>query len=254
MASTHPAKRRKVVHLPLWCLLPWIPPARCAAAEQQAGARNATANHPIHLPYLLFLPADYGKQPQAAWPLILYLHGGSLRGDNVERLRTLGLPALLESKPDFPFVVVSPLCPAGEIWTDADAINALLDHLSHDYRIDPDRLYLTGHSMGGRGALYFAHRLPGRFAAVLALSPYSPITAWTDGLAKVPLWMFHGAADAIAPIAETRELIQALEAAGAHPRFSVLEGRDHFILDVYTRPDIYEWLKQQKRSAPAARP
>jgi predicted peptidase len=78
----------------------------------------------------------------------------------------------LESQPDFPFVVVSPQCPAGEIWTDVEAIDGLLDRVVHDYRIDPQRIYITGHSMGGRGALYFASRLPSRFAAVLSLVPF----------------------------------------------------------------------------------
>ncbi len=61
------------------------------------------------------------------------------------------------------------------------------------------------------------------------------------------LWLFHGTADASAPVAETKELVQAIEAAGGHPRFNSLEGRDHFILDVYDQPDVYDWLLQQKR-------
>ena len=217
--------------------------------RQQAHVFDATIPHRVHLAYLVFVPANYATTPETHWPLILYLHGGSLRGDDVERLRTLGLPHKLEREPDFPFIVVSPLCPAGEIWTDVTAINALLDRMSRDWRIDPQRIYITGHSMGGRGALYFAYRLPSRFAAVLALSPISPITAWGNKLADLPLWLFHGAADTQAPIAETKELVQAVEAAGGYPRFNVLEGRDHFILDVYDQPDIYHWLLQQKRSA-----
>ena len=63
----------------------------------------------------------------------------------------------------------------------------------------------------------------------------------------MPVWLFHGTADASAPIAETKELVQAIEAAGGHPRFNSLEGRDHFILDVYDQPDVYGWLLQQKR-------
>jgi predicted peptidase len=216
---------------------------------QQSHMLDATIPHTVHLPYLLFLPATYAATPDTYWPLILYLHGGSLRGDDVERLRTLGLPHRLESEPDFPFVVVSPQCPAGEIWTDAEAIDALLDRVIHDFRIDPQRIYVTGHSMGGRGALYFASRLPSRFAAVLSLSPVSPITAWGRQLAQIPLWLFHGTADMLAPIAETKELVQAVETAGGHPRFNRLEGRDHFILDVYDQPDIYQWLLQQKRGA-----
>ncbi len=221
--------------------------AGASAPHQKAHVLDATASHPVRLSYLLFVPDSYASTPDTRWPLILYLHGGSLRGADAERLRTLGLPHILEDKPDFPFIVVSPLCPAGEIWTDADAIGALMDRVLHDYRIDVSRVYITGHSMGGRGALYFAYRLPSRFAAVLALSPYSPITAWGGELAQTPLWLFHGTADTLAPIADTREIVQAVESAGGHPKFSILEGRDHFILDVYDQPDIYDWLLRQKR-------
>jgi len=223
-----------------------------APPRQQAHVLDATITHPVHLSYLLFLPASYAAKPDTHWPLILYLHGGSLRGGNVEQLRTLGLPHKLESEPDFRFVVVSPQCPAGEIWTDTEAIDALLDYVIRDYRIDQQRIYITGHSMGGRGALYFAYRLPSRFAAVLALSPYSPITAWGSKLAKIPVWLFHGEADTLAPIAETKELAQAIEAAGGHPRFDSLPGRDHSILDVYDRRDVYQWLLHQKRSTSAS--
>jgi predicted peptidase len=137
----------------------------------------------------------------------------------------------------------------GEIWTDAEAIGALLDRVMQDCRIDPQRVYITGHSMGGRGALYFAYRMPSRFAAVVALSPYSPITAWGDRLSQIPLWLFHGAADTLAPTAETKELVHAIEAAGGHPRFDSLPARDHSILDVYDWRDIYQWLLQQKLTA-----
>ena len=216
---------------------------------------ETTTTRAVRLPYLLFLPADYPGDAYKRWPLILYLHGGSLRGGDTERLRTLGLPHKLESEPDFPFVVVSPHCPEGEIWSDAEAIAALLDRVTADCRVDPARVYVTGHSMGGRGALYLTYRLPDRFAAVLALSPYSPVTAWADRLARTPLWVFHGSADAIAPISETEELVRAVENTGGHLRLSTLEGRDHFILDVYDRPEVYEWLAQHEcQSSVISRP
>ena len=141
---------------PLVCILGFLVAtclARSAPPNQQAHVFDASLSHRVHLAYLLFLPASYATQQQSRWPLILYLHGGSLRGDDVERLKTLGLPHKLEGEPDFPFVVVSPQCPAGEIWTDAEAVDALLQQVTHDYRIDPERVYVTGHSMGGRGAL-----------------------------------------------------------------------------------------------------
>ena len=221
--------------------------AEPSAGQQQTAVMETNVTHPARLAYLLYLPASYAGDPRTRWPMILYLHGGSLRGDHVEQVRTLGLPHQLESERNFPFVVVSPQCPAGEIWTDADAIDALLDRVLRDCRVDPDRVYITGHSMGGRGALYFAYRLPKRFAAVLALSPYAPIDEWGTGLAKLPLWLVHGAADAIVPLADTKAIIASAEAAGGHPRLTVLEGRDHFILDFYERPETYAWLLEHWR-------
>jgi hypothetical protein len=65
---------------------------------------------------------------------------------------------------------------------------------------------------------------------------------------------FHGTADTLASITETKELVGAIQSAGGHPRFNSLGGRDHFILDVYDRPDVYQWLLQQKRSTSVAQP
>jgi len=223
-------------------------------SQQRPQTLQGEATHAFRLSYLLFLPAQYETKRAARWPLILYLHGGSLRGTDIESARKLGLPHKLESEPNFPFVVVSPQCSPGEIWTDVDALAALINRVQANYRIDLDRIYLTGHSMGGRGALYLAYRLPHRFAAVLALSPLSPINAWKKSLAKVPLWIFHGKADTLAPVADTEELVREIEASGGHPRLDILPERDHFILDIYDRPEIYEWLMKQKREGGATEP
>jgi predicted peptidase len=228
--------------------------AAAPASQQQAQVFQGETMHAYRLSYLLFLPADYQKNPDLSWPLILYLHGGSLRGTDVEKVRTLGLPHKLESEPKFPFIVVSPQCPPGEIWTDVQALSALLDRVKTDYRVDPDQIYVTGHSMGGRGALYLAYCLPERFAAAVALSPLSPITDWKDNLARIPLWIFHGREDTLAPVTETEELVRGIQAKGGHPRVDILPKRDHFILDIYDRPEIYKWLMQQKRGTHASQP
>lgn len=201
--------------------------------------------------YLVFLPKDYEKSMEK-WPLILYLHGGSVRGDDINRMKKLGLTEKVEADPMFPFIVVSPQCYQGEIWTDVDALGAILDEVARTHRVDPDRVYVTGHSMGGRGALYVAYKMPDRFAAVLSLGPVGPITAWAEKLATVPLWLFHGNKDQFTPLKEVEELVHAVEAAGGHPQFAVLPGRDHYILDVYDRPDLYKWLAQQKRKHSAS--
>ena len=199
----------------------------------------------------MFLPAGYEKNSEK-WPLILYLHGGSARGDDISQMKKLGLTEKVERDPDFPFIVVSPQCHKGEIWSDVTALGAVLDDVAHNNRVDPNRVYVTGHSMGGRGALYAAAKMPNRFAAVVSLGPSSPITAWAEKLAAVPLWLFQGANDQFTPLKEIEELAQAAKLAGGHPQLTVLPGRDHYILDVYDRPDLYKWLAQQKRRHPAS--
>ena len=96
------------------------------------------------------------------------------RGDDISQMKKLGLAEKVEADPNFPFIVVSPQCHKGEIWTDVAALGAILDEVARSNRVDPDRVYVTGHSMGGRGALYAAYKMPDRFAAVVSLGPVSP--------------------------------------------------------------------------------
>jgi predicted peptidase len=222
-----------------------------APSRQLTRTLQRDVSHKAQIQYLVFLPKDYEKGTEK-WPLILYLHGGSARGDDISRMKKLGLTEKVETDPNFPFIVVSPQCQQGEIWTDVDALGAILNEVAQNNRVDPDRVYVTGHSMGGRGALYAAYKMPDRFAAVLSLGPVGPITAWAERLATVPIWLFHGTKDQFTPLKEVEELVRAVEAAGGHPQLTVLPGRDHYILDVYDRPDLYKWLAQQKRTRAAS--
>ena len=222
-----------------------------ASVGQQTHSLQREVPRKIDIQYLLFLPEGYEKSTNH-WPLILYLHGGSARGNDIGQMKKMGLTEKVEADPKVPFIVVSPQCRPGEIWTDVDALAAVLDDVARTHRIDPDRVYVTGHSMGGRGALYIAYKMPDRFAAIVSLGVYSPITAWAGKLATVPLWLFHGRNDQFTPLKEVEELVHAIEAAGGHPQLSVLPERDHYILDVYDGPDLYKWLAQQRRKPGAS--
>ncbi len=95
--------------------------ARQAAGGQQSHTLQCEVTRKIYIQYLLFLPSDYEKSTHP-WPLILYLHGGSPRGDDISRMKKMGLTAKVEADPNFPFIVVSPQCLPGEIWTDVEAL------------------------------------------------------------------------------------------------------------------------------------
>jgi predicted peptidase len=210
---------------------------------------SGTVTRSVQMKYLLFIPDSYSHNQSKKWPMIMYLHGGSRRGDNIEKVREAGwgLPALLEKKKSFPFIVVSPLCPNGEYWTDPEALIALLDEIEKHYSIDLSRVYLTGHSMGGFGTWYLAYQHPERFAAIAPMSAPFVVTAWADRLKTMPIWAFQGSKDSLVPIAGTQALIDALHALGNNARFTVLPGRDHGILDVYENDKLYSWFLEHTR-------
>jgi predicted peptidase len=205
-------------------------------------ARQVAAN------LLLYVPPD--APPGEKLPTVLYLHGGSQRGSDLRKLESYGLPRLLARGVDFPFIVIAPQLPEGEIWSDADFLVSLLDELSGKHPIDPDRIYVTGMSMGARGAWYLAYRHPDRIAAIAPVATFQPLTFWaTSGrLCGVAVRAYHGDRDDIAPYDQAMRMHETLSAAGGRSELRTLAGRDHFIADVFDDPDVYRWLLAQRGS------
>lgn len=197
--------------------------------------------------YLLYLPEGYGKE-EKSWPLIIYLHGKSLRGNDLEMLKSYGLAALLEKDLAVPFVVVSPQCPDDRFWMSEDeALIRLVDYVTSTYAIDSQRIYVTGHSMGGRGTWLLAYKHPEKFAAIVPMSDAPLDDVWARQVAKVPAWVFHGTKDDLEPFERTEQFVGVLKKLGGEVKFTPLPGRDHFILDTYENREIYDWLLQHKR-------
>ena len=245
--------------------------AACAAKNSTAPpAETDPGQHPLRFEttvtktletnYLLYLPESYGDDDRL-WPLLVHLHGGGGVGDDVSRLSHYPLVERLEREPDFPFVVVTPQCPMGErmghgpigdTWTEhADLVDALIDELLAGYRIDPDRVVLVGHSMGGYGAWYLAHRYPRRFAAVAPMSGPG-VSWWTYRPRDVPFWVFHGAQDEAVPVEESEEMVRTLEEIGGDVRFTRYPEGGHAIREPFDGDELYDWLLEQRRpEAPA---
>lgn len=223
-----------------------------ASLGSQTGFAVRTATGQT-LRYLLFLPRDYDRAREP-WPLILYLHGRSRRGNDLNRLRAFSLPAVLDNKPDFPFVVVSPQCPSSQVWTDVRGIGDLLDSVAQEYRVDPERIYLTGHSMGGSGVWFVAQQLQERFAAIAPVSAGRVPSAWAHRVGGVPVWILHGSEDSQTPLRYAEEMAEALRAAGHAPQMTVLRGEGHDILHVFNESALFNWFLSHRRSGVAAEP
>ena len=109
--------------------------------------------------YWLALPAGYAQQPKKKWPLLLFLHGAGERGDNLAAVKVHGPLKLVDQGRKFPFIVVAPQCPANDWWR-PDGLAALLDEIERRYRVDQQRVYVTG--LTGKGVVYpFVEYVPG---------------------------------------------------------------------------------------------
>ncbi|MBI3469587.1 MAG: prolyl oligopeptidase family serine peptidase, partial [Planctomycetes bacterium] len=145
----------------------------------------------VRLNYLLYLPEGYGKGDKA-WPLLLFLHGAGESGNDLKQVKRHGPPKLVETGNELSFIVVSPQSP-GRGW-DVQALNALLDDVVAKHKVDQNRIYVTGLSMGGFGTWSLAAAYPERFAAIVPIcGGGDPASA--KRLKDLPIWVFHGAKD-----------------------------------------------------------
>jgi predicted peptidase len=212
---------------------------------QQPHTFRQSRPHSRGLHYLLFLPAAYAVHPQR-WPLMLFLQGAGERGDDLQLVKRHGVAKIVEEQPAFPLLVVSPQCPPTEAWA-PEPLLALLDDIEQHYDVDPERLYVTGLSMGGFGTWAVAIAAPDRFAAI------APICGGGDPsrvgvLRHLPVWAFHGARDPIVPLQRTVEMVEALRQCGGNVRFTVYPEAGHDAWTAtYANPELYAWFLTHTR-------
>ncbi len=214
------------------------------------------------LRYLGYLPGGYEDDPEREWPMIIFLHGSGDENYDSTFVLSFGLPAVLlagEQPQDFPFVVISPQAFPGETWWSPEiipALGALLEEVSETYRVDTDRVYLTGLSMGGYGSWWLATAYPDSFAAMVSISgsgyrtPFVPEAETLCRLAEVPTWAIHGALDRISEAGASQMNVVALEQqCSADVEWTLYEDEGH--LGAYERayrdPAVYEWMLEHSR-------
>ena len=202
----------------------------------------------VSLRYLLYLPKGYGQDKEQKWPLMLFLHGAGERGKDLKLVKKHGPPKLIDQGKEYPFIVVSPQCPTDSWWPEqVDGLAALLDDIQSRYAVDPNRVYVTGLSMGGFGTWALISRHPGRFAAAV------PICGGGDRyvarrLKNVPVWAFHGAKDPVVPLQASVEMVEAVKKAGGDGQLTVYpEAQRDSWTETYDNPKLYEWFLSHRR-------
>ncbi|MFL6236846.1 MAG: prolyl oligopeptidase family serine peptidase [Thermoanaerobaculia bacterium] len=205
---------------------------------------HVTAARSFSLRYLLYLPEGY-KTILKSWPLVLYLHGSGERGTDLKALERQGLPKLAAGR-SFPFILVAPQLPEGEVWS-AEVLTYLLDELESTLWIDSNRIYLTGISMGAFGVWDLAIATSDRFAALLVISGGgNPVEVCR--LKDVPVWIVHGLQDDVIPVSWSEALGQRLERCGGNVKVTIYPDAGHDAWSrAYADPDVLEWLLAQRR-------
>jgi predicted esterase len=212
------------------------------------------------LKYRLLAPKAY--RPGTAWPLVVWLHGSGEKGaDNTAPLRALDKTFLADAERCPAFVLV-PQCPQRTAWhavgynkvpditEPARLAVATVAELRKEFGLDGHRIYLGGFSMGGCGTWELLTRYPDLFAAVFPIAgPPSDRKALAPVIKHVPVWVFHGDKDNLAPVAMCRAIVEALKEAGGDVRYTECKGGGHECARALRDPKLAEWLLSQKRAA-----
>lgn len=198
---------------------------------------------------------------------MLFFHGWGERGDdNESQLRHAAPDILKYIEAHEPCILLAPQCPAEDeqrwvntqwnllkhtmepepLATMRDAI-ALLQSVMAEQPVDPQRVYVTGLSMGGFATWDILQRHPELFAAAIPVCGGGD-TAQAPKLKDLPLWVFHGEEDKTVLPERSRDMVEAIRSAGGSPRYTEYAGVGHNSWDVtYKNPEVLDWLFKQKK-------
>ena len=189
--------------------------------------------------FWLYLPDNYKEAEEL--PLVMFLHGKSLSGDSLEMVLRYGsIHALMKGRP-INAIVVAPQ--AQQAW-EPQRVMALYDWLDDHYKVDTNRFYVLGMSMGGYGALDVATQYPDRVAAAMAMCGGASGNELC-GLSTLPLWIIHGTADELVSVRCSDRVVDSIRSCGDTTRliYDRLEGVNHSRLArVFYLKQTYDWL------------
>lgn len=211
----------------------------------------------------VYVPRDLDLSEPA--PTLIFLHGYGECGTDGSKHLTVGLPSAVMSHPErWPFVIVVPQKPIGNAeWEDyEDAVFAMLDLAVDEFNADRERVAITGLSQGGHGTINIAARHSERFVAAAPVCGY--VERWNtdgaktriptridsdamqsaaDGLASIPVWLFHGAKDDIVLPVESEWLHAELVKRDAEARLTMDPDANHNSWDLaYRESGLWDWL------------
>ena len=201
------------------------------------------------------------------YPLVIFLHGSGERGNDNEAQLKWGVSnfASDQNMKLHPAFVIAPQCPVNQSWanttrgknneiilqnTPSKSMQLLMDVIADvikRFKVDTNRIYITGLSMGAYGTFDALERYTHKFAAAVPVCGSGDVSK-AASIAHIPLWMFGGANDPSVPPFLLYDMVNALLKAGAHPGFTQYPEVGHFSwIPAYSDPMMMEWLFRQHK-------
>ena len=226
-------------------------------------AKETYTNSDTVLPYRIYVPFNYS--PDKEYPIFVNLHGAGHRGNDNEK--HLGFTGSLLTVNDLPLndsIIIFPQCPENNKWVDTDwgkgsysldavpesnelrALVELIGKIKSEYSVDEKRIYACGLSMGGYGVWNLLMRHSDLFAGGIAMCAAGDPTK-ADILVDMPVWAIHGAKDPTVPVSGSRDMYNAIKAAGGTKmEYTELPNNEHDVWTyTYANANIFRWLYQQ---------
>ena len=217
------------------------------AGTMQSQSLKKVIRKTVTLKYMIYLPEDYGKESRKHWPLMLYLHGRGVPWNDTGKVG-MGVPSvIIDQCKKYGVIMVAPHCGEESWWPDeTDLLIGLLNDMESRYKIDKKREYVMGLSMGGYGTWALAIQQPKRFAAIAPICggadpKYAPVVK------DISMWVFHGEKDSVVPFSQSKNMVDAIKAAGGNPKFTAYPDLDHNSWSAtWDNPEFWAWLFGEK--------
>lgn len=248
------------------CVVLWVERSGLAANPNWFQVYNyLDASNNVLVPGRLLVPDDYAADPAKPRPLILFLHGAGELGTNNTSQVNDNINGLWYNAKARGAFLYAPQTNIG--WSNStllDEVMSMIDRAIAERNVDPNRIYVTGLSMGGGGAWNFLNRFPDRVAATAPICAVSPYPSFNSGeLVDEPIWAFHGRYDTTVPVTVTRSVINTLLSTAGQPLPTYPNGTDiiqqfdfppldlhytdyndgHSIwTSVYITAELYDWM------------
>jgi predicted peptidase len=203
---------------------------------------------PYH--YWCYEPENFNAEKDSAWPVIVFLHGRSLSGTNLEVVRKYGLIHELDKGRNFPAIIIAPQVKPGESWEPSKVV-ACIREIEKTHRVDTTRIAIAGMSLGGYGTLHTAGKYPELFCAAAAFCGGGNAKDACN-LSTIPVWVAHGKRDRAVPFGESYEIVERIKSCdGQNVKFTVFETHDHGALErMFRTEELYDFLLTNKKGKP----